>query len=299
MLTEDGTVKLTDFGIARLTTMDATGAGMVGTPSYMAPEQLMGSEVDARADIYAGGVLLYELLTGRKPYKGGGIEALFEAVRNGRFTPPSEIVPSVPVALDEIVFKAMSVEPDKRFANAAEMREALENALPKADRTGLIDVAAAPRPVARREGSLSGTMIERMNAQTLGKVEQFLTKSIGPMGRIIARRAAGKATSVEQMIETVLQEFPDEAERRDMRVAMQRALADAPAPQSAPGGIAEESLLRIADLMKAHVGPMANILVRRTGRDAGTTEELVRQMAGHISDAREREQFLTAAKNVL
>jgi eukaryotic-like serine/threonine-protein kinase len=299
MLTEDGTVKLTDFGIARLTAMDATGAGMVGTPSYMAPEQLMGAEVDARADIYAGGVVLYELLTGRKPYKGGGVEALFEAVRNGRFTPPSQIVPSIPASIDEIVFKAMSVEPERRFAHAGEMREALERALPKADRTGLIDVVAMPASAMRREGSLSGTMIERMNAQTLGKVEQFLTKSIGPMGRIIARRAAGSAKTVEQMIETVLQEFPDEAERRDMRVAMQHALADAPGSPLPAGGIAEETLLRVADLMKSHVGPMANILVRRTAREAATAEDLVRQVAGHISDAREREQFLTAAKKVL
>ncbi|MCD2184693.1 serine/threonine-protein kinase [Rhizobium sp. GN54] len=299
MLTDDGTVKLTDFGIARLTAMDATGAGMVGTPSYMAPEQLMGSEVDARADIYAGGVVLYELLTGRKPYKGGGIEALFEAVRNGRFTPPSEIVPSVPAALDEIVFKAMSVEPDKRFAHAAEMREALEKALPKADRTGLIEVTALPRPAARLDGSLSGTMIERINAQTLGKVEQFLTRSIGPMGKVIARRAAGKSTSVEQMIETVLQEFPDEAERRDMRIAMQHALAETPASTASTAGFAEETLARLTDIMRPHVGPMANILVRRTAREATTPEDLVRQVAENLSDAREREQFLTAAKKIL
>ncbi|MEM6423042.1 MAG: serine/threonine-protein kinase, partial [Pseudomonadota bacterium] len=68
MLAEDDGVKLTDFGIARLTAMDRTGAAMVGTPSYMAPEQFSGGDVDARADIYACGVLLYELLTGRKPF---------------------------------------------------------------------------------------------------------------------------------------------------------------------------------------------------------------------------------------
>lgn len=299
MLTEDGTVKLTDFGIARLTAMDATGAGMVGTPSYMAPEQLMGSEVDARADIYAGGVLLYELLTGRKPYKGGGIEALFEAVRNGRFTPPSELVASIPAALDDIVCKAMSVEPNKRFADAAEMRKALEAALPTADRTGLIEVTALPQPAIRREGSLSGTMMERINAQTLGKVEQFLTRSIGPMGKVIARRAAGKSTSIEQMIETVLQEFPDEAEQQDMRIAMRHALAETPASTAATAGFAEETLARLTDIMRHHVGPMASILVRRTARGATTQEDLIRQMAEHISDARERDQFLTAAKKTL
>lgn len=299
MLTEEGTVKLTDFGIARLTAMDATGAGMVGTPSYMAPEQLMGSEVDARADIYAGGVLLYELLTGRKPYKGGGIEALFEAVRDGRFTPPSEIVPSIPQALDDIVSKAMSVEPAKRYANAAEMRDALEMALPRADRTGLIEVTALPRTITRLDGSLSGSMIERINAQTLGKVEQFLTRSIGPMGKVIARRAAGKSTSIEQMIETVLQEFPDEIERRHMRTAMQRALADTPTLISPNEGYSEVILSRLTDIMRPHVGPMANILVKRAAREATTPEELVRAISENILDSREREQFLTAARKIL
>ncbi|MBR9893128.1 serine/threonine protein kinase [bacterium] len=292
MLTDDGTVKLTDFGIARLTAMEATSAGMVGTPSYMAPEQLTGAEVDARADIYACGVVLYELLTGRKPYKGGGVEALFAAVRSGQAPRPGELVESLPAEVDHVVMTAMHVDPEKRYASAEGMRAALAAILPAADRTGLIEATPSARAP---DATLTETMLTRMSGGTLARLEQHLTGSLGPMGRVIARRAAAKAATTEQLIAAVLAEFEDEAERMTLRRAIESALSqDATGLGTAPG-LPDAALTRLTDLLKPHLGPIAPVLVRKSARKAASLEALAQTLSEAISDPDERALFLRAA----
>ncbi|ARE42367.1 serine/threonine protein kinase (plasmid) [Rhodovulum sp. P5] len=293
MLTEDGTVKLTDFGIARLTAMEATGAGMIGTPAYMAPEQMTGQKVDARADIYACGVLLYELVCGRKPFKGGGVLALFQAVQTSPPPPPSSLVPGVPPALDTIVLAALSVDPGHRFASAGEMAEALKQALPKADRTGLTQVIPLPKETPRRDEGLSTTMIRQLSDQTLDRVERHLTVSIGPMGKIIARRVAASATSTEEMIEALLREFPEAEDRKTVRKAIEAALAEDGATTAI--GCSEAQLQALTEQLKPYLGPIATVLVRKQAKGATNLEDLAQQVASQISDDAERAQFLRGA----
>lgn len=293
MLTETETVKLTDFGIARLTAMDLTGAGMVGTPSYMAPEQFSGGEVDARADIYACGVLLYELITGRKPFQGGGIEALLVAASTGNVTPPGEIVPGIPEALDQLVLKAMSVNPNDRFPSASDMGDALATALPAADQAGLINLPAASRPKRQEASVASNTMLSRMSAQTLTLVERHLITKMGPMGRVIARRAAASATNTEELLDIVLKELAEAGERQETRDSILRLLAANAGPS--PAGIPDESLQRITDLLTPHLGPIAPVLVKRRAAKSASLEDLVRELSDSIKDPQEKTKFLEAA----
>ena len=293
MLTEDGTVKLTDFGIARIAAMDATGAGMVGTPSYMAPEQFTGGDVDARADIYACGVLLYELITGRKPFQGGGVEALFLAVRNGNAPPPSEVAPEISEALDQVVLKAMSVDPADRFPDAADLRAALADALPAADHARLADRTLIVRPRRQAASAVSNTMLHRMSSQTLMEVERHLISKIGPMGRVIARRAAASCTSPEEMVGAVLQELSETDEHHDVRDSILRLLEANVGPSSAD--IPDENLRRLADLLKPHLGPIASVLVKRQAAKATSMGDLIRQLSESIKDPQERTKFLEAA----
>ena len=124
---ENGTVKLTDFGIARLTfepsiTMDGQ---VFGTPSYMSPEQVVGREIDLRSDIFSMGVVLYEMLTGNKPFSGDSVVAITYAIMNQRVEPHPQIGFSVQQVLD----RALDKSPQLRYSSAKDMAEGLQGAL--------------------------------------------------------------------------------------------------------------------------------------------------------------------------
>ena len=128
MITRAGRVKVMDFGIARLVgaqRQTRTGAA-VGTPSYMSPEQLLGQEVDGRADVYAVGTLLYELTTGHLPFEVEGDYLRMIAQLQQIPSAPSTHNAGLPGGLDLIVARALQKEPDDRFATSGEFRDALE-----------------------------------------------------------------------------------------------------------------------------------------------------------------------------
>jgi eukaryotic-like serine/threonine-protein kinase len=124
-----GHAKIADFGIARIESSDMTQAGtMMGTPSYMSPEQFMAQAVDARTDIYSAGVVLYQLLTGERPFEGG-LSAIMHKVLTIEPPAPSAISVTAPPLLDAVVRTAMAKRPDDRFPSAAAFSAALEAAV--------------------------------------------------------------------------------------------------------------------------------------------------------------------------
>jgi serine/threonine-protein kinase len=129
-----GVLKVMDFGVARLAEPSESGAGLtqagmaMGTPAYMAPEQLFGRPVDLRADIYAAGAVLYECLTGEPVFAGSSFGAVL-AQRVAEPTPPlRERNPGVPEAVAAVVDRALAVDPAARWPSAAAMAEALGRA---------------------------------------------------------------------------------------------------------------------------------------------------------------------------
>jgi serine/threonine protein kinase len=129
MLTSEGQAKIADFGIARIENSSMTQVGTVlGTPSYMSPEQFMGQVVDARTDIYSAGVLLYQLLTGDRPFDGGFSTIMHKALHTDPPW-PSEVTVTAPAALDAVVRRAMAKRPEERFASAAEFAAAIRAAM--------------------------------------------------------------------------------------------------------------------------------------------------------------------------
>lgn len=124
-----GEVRLTDFGIARIGDGDRTVIGqMLGTPSVMSPEQLRGEPVDHRADLWSVGVILYELLTGTRPFPGG-VPAIFHSILTHQPKPPSEIVAGLPPAFDVVIATALAKAPADRYPDAAAMAAAVRAAL--------------------------------------------------------------------------------------------------------------------------------------------------------------------------
>ncbi|HUN40415.1 MAG TPA: protein kinase [Acetobacteraceae bacterium] len=128
MLTSEGQAKIADFGIARIESSSMTQAGTVlGTPAYMSPEQFMGQVVDARTDLYSSGVVLYQLLTGERPFEGG-MSAIMHKALNTDPPLPSQISVTCPPAFDGVVRKAMAKRPEERFQSAAEFLGSLQAA---------------------------------------------------------------------------------------------------------------------------------------------------------------------------
>jgi serine/threonine protein kinase len=131
LITAQGQPMLTDFGIAKLLeddgghTLTGTGVG-IGTPEYMAPEQGLGNEVDGRADVYALGVVLYELVTGRKPYSASTPMAVLLKQINDPLPRPRDLIPDLPEQMERIIFKALAKNPEDRYADMGQFVNALE-----------------------------------------------------------------------------------------------------------------------------------------------------------------------------
>jgi eukaryotic-like serine/threonine-protein kinase len=130
MMLKNGIVKVTDFGIARITDQSRTATGTVlGTPSYMSPEQLAGKRVDGRSDIFSLGGCLYELLTGEKPFVGDSVATLIYQITNEPHRPPREINPAIPEPIAAVINRALEKDPEKRYQKAGEMATDLRKAL--------------------------------------------------------------------------------------------------------------------------------------------------------------------------
>jgi eukaryotic-like serine/threonine-protein kinase len=130
LINNEGLLKIVDFGVAAAhregdTQLTKTGY-VIGSPKYMAPEQILGRKVDERADIYAVGVIMYEMLTGVPPYARGDHMAVMYQHVQGKARPPLEVNPKLPPGIADLVMKAMAVDKNKRFATMDEMRVALE-----------------------------------------------------------------------------------------------------------------------------------------------------------------------------
>ena len=124
---EDGTVKILDFGIAKFAVSSVTQSGSImGTPSYMSPEQIMGQPVDGRADLFSAGVLLYEMLAGKKPFSGDAPTAVVYQIMHVDPAPLTEVVADLPEALLAVVSRALQKNPNDRYSRASEMASDLQ-----------------------------------------------------------------------------------------------------------------------------------------------------------------------------
>ncbi|MGB1288260.1 MAG: serine/threonine protein kinase [Aggregatilineales bacterium] len=129
MLDEHGNAYLSDFGIARVMGSDMTGSAIIGTPAYMSPEQAHGMAIDARSDIYALGIVLFELITGREPYQAETPMGLLLMHINEPLPDMHDLRDDLPYGVVEVIETATAKEPDERYSSAGEMAEAFSAAL--------------------------------------------------------------------------------------------------------------------------------------------------------------------------
>lgn len=149
MLLDTGGVKVTDFGIAKAISSSRTRTGVIlGTPNYMSPEQIMGRKIDSRSDIFSLGVLFYQLLTGDLPFRGENLSNLLYQITQVRHPSVREINPRIPKAVEQIIDRALSKNPDKRFQRAGEMVKLLNLLISKIDQLRRHPAQRSPQPKA-------------------------------------------------------------------------------------------------------------------------------------------------------
>jgi serine/threonine-protein kinase len=147
LINDDGRLKLTDFGIARIESSTLTQMGeIMGSPGYMSPEQFLGTDIDARGDIYSVGVIAYELLAARRPFTGNNAEVMRQAL-NERPANPSDFSPKISVQLDWAVHKALAKKREDRFQTAKEFSEAFVKGVEASLRQARREPATGPTDV--------------------------------------------------------------------------------------------------------------------------------------------------------
>ncbi len=289
MVTPQGLPKIADFGIARLGLSALTAAGgVVGTPSYMAPEQAMGHPVDHRIDLFAVAAVLYEIQLGRPPFAA---PSLAETLLRLTAPEPADLGVLAGTTLGAVLARGLAKDRDFRFASAADFAGALRTAL--AD--GVLAEEEATRvlaPSALPAGTLSGSafrpaLVERLRVD--------LASRLGPLAATLLRRAVATSASEEELLRAcaAMIEAPEE------RVAFLRlhgaAAESAPPPATATAArsptLAASPSFDLAPATREAataalafvVGPLAKVLVQKAAGQAADASHFVELLCAHAT----------------
>ncbi|HTW70551.1 MAG TPA: serine/threonine-protein kinase [Acetobacteraceae bacterium] len=199
-------VKITDFGIARFDTSDLTQQGaMVGTPSYMSPEQCMGDPVDVRSDLFSAGAVLFEMLTGARPFRGRTSTEITYRLMHEEAPDLAVAVPGVSPGVATVVRRALAKRPADRFASAAEMAEAL-----RAPPRQSAPAQPPPGPDATVVMRTAAHGVSPLDAQ---QAEKALAEYVGPIAKVLVKRALQRASSPAALWDTLAAEIEHGGDR--------------------------------------------------------------------------------------
>lgn len=223
MLTRDGKVKVLDLGIARIASADASAetrdqtetAIGAGTPAYMAPERLRSHPADVRTDIYSVGVLLFELVTGRRPFDA--TDAVSLSVAMGTTPPPraSTFRPDVPRAFDDVIARAMAIDRKARYESASDLHDALIQVRDK----GYVEPFVDPRPVPRPVNLWRRALVVGAVLIALAVIASMMLRQTPAPQRV------PETASLTLAIPPVINDRPDEREFDEFGALLQSVLA--------------------------------------------------------------------------
>jgi eukaryotic-like serine/threonine-protein kinase len=348
IIMNNGRIKVADFGIARVESSTLTRAGAIlGTHGYIAPEQYLGKEVDHRVDLFAAGVVFYELLTGKPPFSGPKDDLVYRVCHEPA-VPPSVVSGKPSVArFDPIALRALAKHPKDRYPSADKFRSDLLAAydqpvsLAVAEETLIRDVvravdggeASSPKsggrkssrgatPPAPQAWAGSSAQVSAMrtemliaagwNIRELASLERSLIHFLGPIGRVMVRRATRQAQDFASLVKLLADQLTVPAERAEfLRQNLRLSATGTSPPRIAEGtdndatvipdvnragsaagqGPSAEDIVRATRLLAEYVGPISQVLVREAARPGVTRTAFLAILAQRLSES-EKERFL-------
>jgi serine/threonine-protein kinase len=349
LITREAQVKVTDFGVARIESSTLTQTGsMIGTPSYMSPEQFRGEAIDGRSDVFSAGIVLYQLLTGTRPFVGSA-STVMQKILNEMPVNPSRINPRLCQPFDEVVFRALAKRPAERYASAQVFLEALHAAYRSSlagetrpsdgnsndvdsDRTVLatqppgmrgISIPSSFPPLTHPGTSFAGGVASDASMptttgwklETLPDVEVILSRQVGPMAKLLLKKAAAQANNFDELCDFLLPHIPSEKGRaqfidatKDIKKKLRSGFSASTllsSASSASGARAqntglgatelplEQALLDAAERkLTVYMGPIAKVVVKRAARQTSSKTEFFRLLSETLPSDQERLRFM-------
>lgn len=319
LLTNDGRLKVTDFGISRFAFDSTQSAVMVGTPSYMSPEQCRGVAVDRRCDLFSLGCVMYELLSGQRVFGGVSYaETLYKLIHEPH-TPLVEKDLGIPRDLSDLIDRALAKQPEDRFDDAADMAAAIRR-LDTAAATIPLDGADDPATIiiptrrrsttASRSGTGTASLLQSIDTSSLSTLERQLADHIGPMAGYQLRRALREAQSTDEFCQLVAELLPEGSRQQSLiREALHGIMVSSgsnagiglPGAEPAPpvDAITPAFVETVTRALVQVMGPIAPLLVTKARARATTCAELATRCAEMIErpDDRARYEALLAQRN--
>jgi serine/threonine protein kinase len=315
LVTPSGQAKIADFGVARLAGANATlGGAMLGTPSYMAPEQLIDDRVDHRADLFAAGAILYEMLAGKSPFAGRTVPETMMRLSGPNPADMSPVVAAGHRMFVPVLQQALAKDRERRFQTAGEFAAALQAASSGSKATAEDDPGATivmssqrPKPAV-------------FDPSLLQRVESHLARFVGPIARTMVTQAARQAGGPGDLYAILARHLPDAAdrsrflrlvgggrvepnlddrERSGQTMAPQTLGAETVAPQTIPpptisprafggGSIPPAATAAAQAALVQYVGPIARVLVRNAAAQATSRRDFIDRLCAQVLKPDER-----------
>jgi len=301
MVLQNGDVKVADFGIARIDSSEFTIVGdLLGTPAYMAPEQLTGGPVDHRTDLFAVGVIFFEMLTGVKPFRGKSITEIMSFIEKRGPEDIGALNPAVPDSLKRVITKSVAFDPAQRYTDAAAFSKAISEVV-----LALPGEPQVSQTLQKRPGEA------RLPPELLREIERDLATFIGPMASIALRRAVRETSDLLALYELLGRQVNSPRDRAEFLASgRQRAAAgfdrrpssSPPKPKRTVGessnrpavSLSRESIVAIESDLTRYIGPIARIFVKRELEKFESLAKFSLALAAYIPDEKQRRAFLNA-----
>ena len=323
IMTKDGQLKITDFGIARIRDAALTQVtSMIGTHGYMAPEQYRGQDIDHRVDVFAAGVLLYRLLTGKAPFSGSPETIMYKVLNEDPPAPSTIGGIARTIQVDSVIGKALAKDVRDRYATAGAFREALRaNALRSGQGNPVIasvlqgdETVIDPQAMQALHAAPGTQGTGGWTPEMLVSVEQALASFIGPLAKVLVKKASEKTGDYQALIGAVAGHLNTNEERSQFLAKVQGGTGASQASrgdagshastrgtgaqgslhpsssartvvgtQALAGGnpVTPEFLAHVQRVLASQMGPLASVVVKRAAAKASGREDLI----GRLIDA--------------